>query len=310
MADSERTDSDLKQIDTAALAQRYYNATITAFDRVTERLWRIRVKPDDLSLNYKAGQYLVLGLGFWQERIDGLIEADIEKRFSRLAKRAYSISSPLIGSDGELFDPSQSDELEFYIVLVESADPLAALTPRLALCNIGARIFVAKRIRGLYSLDAIEDPDSNCVFISTGTGEAPHLAMVNQLLTDRHRGQILSVSTHQRWEDFAYLHENRRCEELFENYSYLALPTREPDIAKRYPQDVLQDGSLEEALGARFDPETTHVFLCGSPAMIGPADRDDTWPKPVGMCQLLSERGFSFDSRNALGNVHFETYWD
>ena len=47
--------------------------------------------------------------------------------------------------------------------------------------------------------------------------------------------------------------------------------------------------------------------------MIGLPDEDGdgnlVFPEPVGVVQLLVERGFTLDRRGQPGNVHYEEYW-
>lgn len=296
-------------IDKAALEEKYYNATITGFEYVTDGLWKIRVRPDNGVQKHKAGQYLVLGLGYWQDRDDNLIESDIDKRINRIVKRAYSISTPFLDSDNQLVDTNELDDYEFYISRVHSDTNIASLTPRLAKCEVGSRIFCAKRPTGKYTLNPVTDPDSTCVFISTGTGEAPHISMASELLRNGHSGQIISVVTARLWTEFAYDKPNKKVEELFSNYHYLPLPTREADVAKRYPQDVLADTTLETLLGVDLTPETSHIFLCGNPKMIGMELLPDIWPRPVGMCELFTRRGFTVNTREQKGNIYLEEYW-
>ena len=63
-----------------------------------------------------------------------------------------------------------------------------------------------------------------------------------------------------------------------------------------------------------MQPDTTHVFLCGNPAMIGLPrwDEDDNmrFPETRGVCEVLHERGFTLDHRRRRGNVHYEEYWN
>ena len=64
--------------------------------------------------------------------------------------------------------------------------------------------------------------------------------------------------------------------------------------------------------GIALDPATTHVFLCGNPAMIGLPEEVDgavTYPETTGVVELLAARGFTLDHRNQRGNIHFEEYW-
>jgi len=86
------------------------------------------------------------------------------------------------------------------------------------------------------------------------------------------------------------------------------MPTREPDIAKRYIQDLIRDGDFAR-MGVSLDPATTHVFMCGNPAMIGIPDEDGVFPATVGVVELLVELGFTIDKRKQPGNIHYEEYW-
>ena len=64
--------------------------------------------------------------------------------------------------------------------------------------------------------------------------------------------------------------------------------------------------------GPTLDPATTHVYLCGNPAMIGLPEwegDEPRFPETVGMCQILHEMGFTIDRRGVKGNVHYEEYW-
>ncbi len=65
-------------------------------------------------------------------------------------------------------------------------------------------------------------------------------------------------------------------------------------------------------MGIDLDPASAHVYLCGNPAMIGiPREVDSAlvYPEPVGVVELLTERGFTLDRRKRAGNVHVEEYW-
>jgi ferredoxin--NADP+ reductase len=65
-------------------------------------------------------------------------------------------------------------------------------------------------------------------------------------------------------------------------------------------------------MGIDLDPGSTHVFLCGNPAMIGiPEEHDSTavFPEPVGVVELLTKRGFTLDRHRQIGNIHVEEYW-
>jgi ferredoxin--NADP+ reductase len=295
------------------LREEHYNATITAFEPTHTDLWVLRVKPDHGDTSYLPGQYASLGLGFWEERIDDASDADAEKRWDKLIRRSYSISSRMFDEHGYLTDDNGLDELEFYIVLVPPTDDnTPALTPRLALKKVGDRIYLGPKVAGRYTLKPVIDPKAEIVFFSTGTGEAPHNGMVVELLRKGHTGPIISAVTVRESKDLGYEDKHRELESRYPNYHYMPMPTREPGVPKRYLQDLIKDNDFSNTLGVTLSPVTSHVFLCGNPAMIGIPEEEDgelKFPETVGVVELLSEKGFTVDARNAPGNIHFEEYW-
>ncbi|MGI9597613.1 MAG: NAD(P)-binding domain-containing protein [Acidimicrobiales bacterium] len=295
------------------LRDEHYNATITHFEPTHSDLWVLRVKPDHGDTSHVPGQYASLGLGFWEERVDDAVDDNLDERWTKLIRRSYSISHPIFDEHGYLARQVHSDELEFYIVLVQpTEDNIPELTPRLALKRPGDKIYLGPKVAGRYTLDSVIDPEATVVFLSTGTGEAPHNSMITELFHKGHLGPIISGVTVRNWADLGYMDKHRELERRFANYHYLPMPTREADVAKRYLQDLIVDGDLADAAGAKLDPMSTHVFLCGNPAMIGlpeKVDGEERFPETTGVVELLTERGFKLDRRNDPGNIHYEEYW-
>src|SRR5262249_60746134 len=87
-------------------------------------------------------------------------------------------------------DAQTAGWLEFYIVLVrEKEGPEApALTPRLFLLKEGDRLNMVEKITGHFTLEPVKDGDT-VLFLSTGTGEAPHNYMLWELLRRGHKGR-------------------------------------------------------------------------------------------------------------------------
>ena len=295
------------------LRDEHYNATITHFEPTHSDLWILRVRPDEGTVSHLPGQYASLGLGYWEERIDDALDPGLDGRWDKLVRRSYSISNRMLEPNGYLVGERGEDELEFYIVLVPPTEGnVPGLTPRLALKRAGDRIYLGPKVAGRYTLAPVDDPDLSVLFLSTGTGEAPHNNMLVELLRKGHRGPIASAVSVRRWADLAYIDKHRYLEERYPWYSYLPLPTREDDVPKRYIQDTITDGTLEGLLGHDLDPARTHVFLCGNPSMIGlpeEVDGETRYPDTTGVVELLADRGFTLDQRKQRGNVHFEEYW-
>jgi ferredoxin--NADP+ reductase len=303
----------------ADLRRRKYNATVVHLVKPHPDLMILRVRPDSPRPAHKPGQYALLGLGFWEPRLPGCQEEHMHDGDEvRLARRAYSISCPILDSRGELLDLDSTDWLEFYVVLVRDAEkPEApALTPRLFMLRKGERLFLGEKITGAYSLDPL-GPEDSVVFLSTGTGEAPHNYMLWELLRRGHRGRVLAACCVRLARDLGYRATHDALMRLYPNYAYVPLTTREPGQgSKRYIQDLIVSGQLEERLGRPLDPARTHVFLCGNPKMIGVPDKDRetgrrVYPEPTGVVELLEARGFRSDQANVKfrGNLHFEEYW-
>ena len=224
-------------------------------------------------------------------------------------------------SDGRLAAPCDQELVEFYVALVRWAEKHPpALTPRLFALNVGDRLFLGPRGHGSYTLSNVR-PGDNVVFAATGTGEAPHNAMLAELLSRGHRGQIVCATCVRYQHDLAYLAEHRKLESMFSNYRYVSLTTREPQnldpsrsdfIGKQYLQEFFSSGKLEHTCGLALDPSRTHVFLCGNPTMIGAPQHAHAlrfYPRPTGMVEILEGRGFTLDEPHQPGNIHLEKYW-
>jgi ferredoxin--NADP+ reductase len=313
----------LQEAHSERLRDEFYDASVVSIRHCHDDLMIMRVRPDRGVPRFLAGQYMVLGLGYWEARAAGCqAEGDITLVQQKLIKRAYSISCPMLDDAGRLVGVNDLDFLEAYITLVRQADGHGpALTPRIFGLAAGDRIACGSRILGHYTLDNVAR-DANVIFVATGTGEAPHNAMLVQLLKTGHRGQIASVTCVRARKDLGYLDTHRRLEEMFPNYRYVALTTREPEnldasrpdyIGKRYLQDYFESGAFESETGVRLDPANTHLFLCGHPDMIGiPLHTHDStrrYPRPKGMVETLENLGFRVDRPHERGNIHFEKYW-
>ncbi|MCU1364786.1 MAG: Flavodoxin reductase family protein [Ilumatobacteraceae bacterium] len=295
------------------LRAEHYNATITHFEPTHSDLWVLRVRPDHGDVTHLPGQYASLGLGYWEARIDAAEDDDLDGKWDKMVRRSYSISSRMWDDHGYLTGDLDADELEFYIVLVPpTPDNVPGLTPRLACKRPGDRIYLGPKVAGRYTLGPVTDPSNTLLFFSTGTGEAPHNAMIVELLRKAHHGPIISAVSVRKWADLGYIEQHRALEARYPNYHYLPMPTREPDVPKQYLQDLIANDVLQARFGIELDPAHTHMFMCGNPAMIGlPEDVEGVlhYPEVTGVVQLLAERGFTLDHRKTRGNIHFEEYW-
>ncbi|MBI2880476.1 MAG: hypothetical protein HYY21_02750 [Candidatus Tectomicrobia bacterium] len=316
--------------DSSALAEEKYNASVLSIRRVHDGLVVLRVQPDGGPLAFEPGQYVGLGLGFWEERVEGSQEESGRQKEKKdhLARRPESFSHPILTDDRErLLSPGEADFHEFLINLVtrspEGVKP-PEFTPRLYHRNVraGSRLFMDGKPKGAYTL-ALEDLSrgKHLVFASIGTGEAPHNAMIWKLLREGYAGRITSIASVERKADLAYLETHKKLERLFSDYRYAGLAEGEGDPGV---QEFVSGGAFEKEIGERLDSGRMSFFLCGSDALIGVPSidretRQKIYPKDPatgqgGLIEILETKyGFALDPMSKAsgerGNIHYERWY-
>lgn len=246
-----------------------FNATIVKRTEVTNDLIIIAVKPDAGVPTFKAGQYVALGLP----------EAASSSGKEKLVKRAYSIGS----------SPEQKEYIEFFFAVV----PNGELTPKLAKLREGDRLFMAPKIVGTFTLDDVPN-NANLVFVSTGTGIAPFMAMLRTGSVWTADRKITLVHGVRYAPDLAYVEELQSYAAKNPCFKYLATVSR-PDASwkgeKGYVHRFFENGIVAH------DPAIDHVFACGNPAMIEDLEK------------MLLAKSYVVHERKIPGSLHLEKYW-
>lgn len=279
-----------------------YNATIIEIKAIHDNLAVFKIKPDEAPAEFEAGQFVNIGLFNFEE--PRLTAYDNDK----LIKRPYSVSSPLLNPDADLFDFKYADFYELYIAQV----PAGELTPKLFNLKENDRIYITNKALGHYVMPKINSNDT-VIFASTGTGLAPHNAMLVDMLNRLHKGKIIVFDCVRYIADLAY---KKLLEELvsrFDNLIYIPLTTRESD-KKQYIQDFFKNDLLKKDYNITINAKDTHVFCCGNPSMIGiPKKNRETgdyeFPTENGLVELLMKNYNLSVFRKDVGNIHFEKYW-
>ncbi|MCZ6600858.1 MAG: hypothetical protein O7A07_08445 [Acidobacteria bacterium] len=262
------------------------NGCVTALIRVHPGLVRLQLRLDGRPLDWQAGQYTFLGL--------------------HGERRAYSISSPLLAADGHSLQAADDPELEFYLRTDDGT-----LGEALGALKAGDPLEVGPEVDGDCTLGDIPQ-DADVLLCATGTGEAPHNAIITELLRRGQEGRIGAVVSCRLEEDLAYRDIHRHLADRYANYAYLAIATREGSYAGRHIQDLLQDGTLARITRVRLEPGAVHVFLCGNSAMVGRPTREDgrwIYPSGPGITELLvTGHGLRPPGPDGPGDIHFERY--
>jgi ferredoxin-NADP reductase len=241
-----------------------YNARLVRRVDETESLGYFWVRFDGDPTPFEPGQYMTIGVV-----VDG-----------KLVQRPYSVASA----------PAQAgtDGYEFYVRLVQGG----TFTPFLWELPIGQGMRMIGP-KGKFTL--LPDDDRTHVFISSGTGNAPFVAMIRQLLIDGQTRRVVFLN------GVSYAHElgYRDVVEGWERsgefpVTYVPTVSRPDDSANT--EWTGRTGRVEMILGPVLDelgltPADSIAYICGNPDMILSAEG------------TLLARGYPEDQ------VHKELYW-
>jgi ferredoxin/flavodoxin---NADP+ reductase len=306
-----------------------YNATVASRVEVAPGLVIMRVVPDKLPFEFKAGQYVVLGLKASEPRIDeaepevpsvvatGAIDsprllavdaamaviggtpesqAAVDIQAASVA-RAAADPDRMIRRAYSIASESRADEyLEFYLTVVMSGE----LTPRLFNLQIKDRVYVGPKAVGVFTLD--KAPGKHILMVATGTGLAPYMSMLrSELVCNGSRQFVVVHGSRYSW-DLGYRTELTGLARHCGNFHYIPVITRpQEDVTWRgrsgYLQNLIASNAIEEETGLSLTPDHFDIFLCGNPGMI------ET------VIEWAAIQGFVRDKGNEIGTLHTEEYW-
>jgi ferredoxin--NADP+ reductase len=241
-----------------------YNATLVRREDATESLASFWVRFEGDPTPFEPGQYMTIGV-----MVDG-----------KLVQRPYSVASP----------PSRAgdDGYEFYVRLVQGG----TFTPILWQLPVGHGMRMIGP-KGKFMLRP--DDDRTHVFISSGTGNAPFISMMRQLLIDGRPRPAIMLNGVSHAHELGY-------RDLLEGwqasgeYPVTFVPTVSRPNDPANASWMGRTGRVETILGPVLDemglsPANSIAYICGNPDMIVSAE------------ETLLGRGYPEDQ------VHKELYW-
>jgi ferredoxin/flavodoxin---NADP+ reductase len=251
---------DLRVIDAEAPQ---YNARLVRRVDENESLAYFSVRFDGDPTPFVAGQYMTIGV-----MVDG-----------RIVQRPYSVASA----------PARiGDGYEFYVRLVNGG----TFTPLLWRMPLGQGMRMIGP-KGKFMLQP--DDDRTHIFISSGTGNAPFVAMIRQLIIEGRPRKVLFLNGVSYATELGY----RQIVEDWQSggeYPVDYVPTVSRPADPRNASWTGRTGRVETILGAVLDevgltPADSIAYICGNPDMILSAEA------------TLLERGYPEEQ------VRTELYW-
>ena len=241
-----------------------YNASLVRREDETDSLSYFWVRFDGEPTPFEPGQYMTIGV-----MADG-----------KILQRPYSVASPpaVAGSDG----------YEFYVRRVQGG----AFTPVLFDLPLGHRMRMIGP-KGKFTL--LPHDERTHIFISSGTGNAPFIAMMRQLLIDGRPRRAIMLNGVSYAHELGYRGILERWEASGE-YPVTFVPTVSRPNDPANAAWTGRTGRVESILGPVLDelglsPANSIAYICGNPDMIVSAE------------ETLVGRGYPEDQ------VHKELYW-
>jgi ferredoxin--NADP+ reductase len=225
----------------------------------------------DRSLRFENGHFVMLGM-----QVEG-----------KPLMRAYSIASP-----------NYDDELEFLSIKV----PDGPLTSRLQNIQVGDEVLVSSKPTGTLVIDHLL-PGRNLYLISTGTGLAPFISIIQDPAIYENFDKIILTHGVRTVSELAYqdfintqLPQNELFgDEVRQKLIYYPSVTREKFRTQGRLTELLSSGKLFADVGLNpADPTQDRFMIWGSPAML----KDS--------CQILDDWGFEESRRGIKGHYVIE----
>ena len=261
-----------------------YNATVTGKIMLTPDLMILRIRTDEPRIEFEAGQYTTIGVLGHESRSENSIVPTETVPDNELVIRPYSIASA----------NHQTQNFEFYISQVKSGQ----LTPRLVNLSLGSRMWVDKKILGVFQLNETPE-DCNIVMVATGTGLSPYISFLrSHIKTHQNIRMAILHGAAYPW-DLGYLSELEFIQTTFDNFFYFPTLLKADDSwtgLRGYIEEHLHSNVLQNVAGIEVHPNKTHFYLCGNPKMVD------------SVTNYLEKYNYTKHTKKKAGALHIEEY--
>jgi len=239
---------------------------------------------------------VVVGKRQWSEGLFSMrIDAPLRDfKAGQYAKVAMDIGDDRVVRPYSLVNAPGSGPLEIYFTEVEQGP----LTPLLSDLEEGDSLWVAAAASGIFTLETVQ-PASNLWLLATGTALGVYLSILRTPEPWEKFERVILVHGVRHKSDLTYRDTLAAIgAQRGEAFRFLSTLTREPNDGGLVGRitDHIQSGVLEDRVGHRIEPDSSHVMLCGNSAMI----------KEVKV--ILEGRGLARHRSHAPGQYSTEQY--
>jgi len=223
---------------------KYSTEHVLSVHHWSENLFSFKTSRES-GLRFENGQFVTIGL-----QSDG-----------RPLTRAYSIASP-----------NYEEHLEFFSIIV----PNGPLTSKLQHVKVGDELLVSSKPTGTLLIHDLK-PAKNLYFLSTGTGLAPFMSLIQDISVYDHFEKVILVHGVRTVKELAYadfiqneLPNNEFFgEEIRSKLIYYPTVTREHFHNQGRITDLITSGKLFEDIGLPpMNPKDDRAMICGSAEML------------------------------------------
>ena len=223
---------------------KYSTERVLSVHHWSDNLFSFRTTRES-GLRFENGQFVTIGL-----ETDG-----------RPLTRAYSIASP-----------NYEEHLEFFSIIV----PNGPLTSQLQHIKVGDELLVSNKPTGTLLVHDLK-PAKNLYFLSTGTGLAPFISLIQDIEVYDRFEKVILVHGVRTVKELAYadfiqneLPNNEFFgEEKRSKLIYYPTVTREPFRNQGRITDLITSGKLFKDIGLPpMNPKDDRAMICGSSQML------------------------------------------
>lgn len=210
----------------------------------------------------------VTGKRHWSQALYSLrIDAPLpEFQAGQYVKVALDVDGERVGRPYSLVNAPHESPLEIYFNEI----PEGPLTPKLSDLEVGDRIWVSGKASGVFTMDNVVSR-RHLWMLATGTALGVYLSILKTAEPWERFERIILVHGARNSGELAYGETIAELQAAHEDsFTFITALTRDSSETALQGRitNLLENGILEDAAGAKISADDSHLMLCGNSEMI------------------------------------------